>query len=94
MAPRKNPAAVALGRMKSPAKTRAARINAKLGGRKPKFVVGDEALANDQAQLAYRGRQGIVSEVGPGRAEFRVEFDDGQQPTTGYLKSWWLDPVN
>jgi hypothetical protein len=32
---RKNPAAAALGRIKSPAKTRAVRENGKLGGRPP-----------------------------------------------------------
>jgi hypothetical protein len=32
-APAKNPAAVALGSMRSPAKARASRLNGKLGGR-------------------------------------------------------------
>jgi len=84
---KKNPV---LGRIKSSAK-RAARINAQLGGRKPKFQVGDRARANDQAPKDYAGREGIVTELGPGKSEYRVEFEDGRTPTTGYLMSWWLD---
>jgi hypothetical protein len=92
MSPRhKNPAAVALGRMRSPAKTRAARENGRRGGRAPKFAIGDQARANDKAPGDYEDRTGIVTEIGPGKSEFRVEFDDGQQPTTGYLMSWCLD---
>jgi hypothetical protein len=88
---KKNPAAVALGRMTSPAKRRAAKIKAQLGGRKPKFQVGDHARANDQAPKDYAGRDGIVTELGPGKSEYRVEFEDGRTPTTGYLMSWWLE---
>jgi hypothetical protein len=80
----------ALGRKSTPAKRRAARRVGKLyGGRKPKFNPGDRAMANDQAQLAYRGRVGTIVAAGPGRAQFRVRFGDRD----GLLMSWWLDPV-
>ena len=91
--PRKNPAAVALGRIKSPAKARAARLNGRQGGRKPKFAIGDRARANAHAPIAYRGRIGQVTEVGPARAQFSVAYLDGAEPVSGQLMSWWLDPV-
>ena len=55
------------------------------------FRVGDVALANDSAPSDFRGRRGIVTEIGPGDVEYRVEFEDGRQPTTGYLSSAFLD---
>ena len=95
--PKKNPHAVALGRQgglaRTPAKLAAARRAAKFAGRKPKFQVGDRARANDQAPTDYRRREGFVTETGPGRSEYRVEFDYTMQPTTGYLMSWWLERV-
>lgn len=59
-------------------------------GRKPKFQLGDRVRANDQAPGDYRERRGLITELGPGMSEYRVEFDDGQQPTTGYLMASWL----
>ena len=70
-----------------------ASVKASGGGRKPKFAVGDPARANGRAPRDYRGRDGTITEIGAGRSEFRVEFEDGGRPTTGYLKSSWLDPV-
>jgi hypothetical protein len=65
------------------------------GGRKAAaFSVGDQVLVNDHAPGDYRGRAGIVTELGPGTSEFRIEFEDGRQPTTGYLRSGWLDRVS
>jgi hypothetical protein len=94
---KKNPHAVALGRKggraRTPAKLAAARHAAQFAGRKPKFQVGDRARANDQAPVDYRRREGFVTETGPGKSEYRVEFDDSVQPTTGYLMSWWLERV-
>jgi hypothetical protein len=91
---RKNPRAVAAGRRggraRSKAKQRAARLNAKFGGRPAKFSVGDRVVANDQAPSDYRERVGIVEEVGPGRSEYGVKFD-GDKRGRGYLMSWWLD---
>jgi hypothetical protein len=58
---------------------------------KSKFAVGDAALANQKAPTDYRGRTGIITEMGPGKSEYRVEFEDGERPTTGYLISQWLD---
>ena len=59
----------------------------------PEFSVGDQVRANDNAPEDYRRRTGIITEVGPG-AEFRIEFEDGRQPTTGYLISEWLNRVS
>lgn len=93
---RKNPAAVALGRrggrVRSEAKARAARKNAKRAGRPPKFQVGDRVRANDRAPGDYRGRVGRVVEAGPGRAEYGVLFGTDARGL-GYLASWWLDPA-
>jgi hypothetical protein len=58
-----------------------------------RFAIGDRVFANAQAPRDYRRRQGTVTELGPGESEFRVEFDDARQPTTGYLKLSWLDMV-
>jgi len=94
---RKNPHAVALGRKggraRTLAKLAAARRAAQFAGRKPKFQVGDRARATDRAPTDYRRREGFVTEAGPGKSEYRVEFDDAIQPTTGYLMSWWLERV-
>lgn len=88
---RKNPAAVALGRrggrVTSPAKTAAARRNAQRAGRKPKFQIHDRVIANDHAPSDYRGHRGVVTEVGPRRAEYGVRFAVGPC----HLMSWWLD---
>ena len=50
-----------------------------------KFAIGDRVRANAQAPRDYRRRDGTVTEIGPGESEFRVEFEDGRRPTTGYL---------
>jgi hypothetical protein len=90
---RKNPHAVALGRLggrvRSEAKTDAVRANGLRGGRRPKFESGDRVRANDHAPIDYRGRVGRVESRGPGRAEYRVTF--ASEPREGYLMSWWLD---
>lgn len=59
--------------------------------RESRFSIGDAVRANGKAPTGYRGRPGIVTELGPGDLEYRVEFDDGERPTTGYLTSGWLD---
>lgn len=59
----------------------------------PEFSVGDQVFANEHAPADYRRRSGIITEVGPG-AEFRIEFEDGRQPTTGYLITEWLYRVS
>jgi hypothetical protein len=64
-----------------------------MADRNSKFAVGQYARANADAPDDYRGRTGLITESGPGESEYRVEFEDGLQPTTGYLRSWWLDPV-
>lgn len=51
----------------------------------PRYAVGDVVLAGPEAPHNFRGRTGIVTEIGPGDSEFRVEFEDGERPTTGYL---------
>jgi hypothetical protein len=59
----------------------------------PRFVIGDRVRANPQAPRDYRRREGTITEIGPGASEFRVEFDDARQPTTGYLMAPWLEKV-
>jgi hypothetical protein len=54
------------------------------------FREGDSVFVNNRAPAEYRGRRGIITEVTIGETEFRVEFDDGRRPTTGYVKSEWL----
>ena len=93
---RKHPAAVALGRRggkaKSPEKAAAARRNAKLGGRKMKFQIGDRVIANDKAPGDYRRRSGTVTEIGPGKSEYGIRFDrHARYPDAGHMMSWWLD---
>jgi hypothetical protein len=73
------------------AKTKVKRPSSLAAARKPTLAIGDAVRANGKAPADYRGRTGIVTEMGPGDAEYRVEFEDGERPTTGYLTSAWLD---
>lgn len=75
--------------MRSAKKAAAVRRNATRGDRKPKVQLGDRARANDQPG-DYRHRVGTVTEIGPSKSEYRLEYDDDGQPN-GYLMSWWLD---
>jgi hypothetical protein len=54
------------------------------------YAVGDVVRVSPAAPLDYKGRTGIVTEIGPGDGEYRVEFEDGGRPTTGYLAAAWL----
>ena len=56
----------------------------------PSYTVGDMVLVSSVAPPDYRGRTGIVTEVGPGDGEYRIEFEDGDRPTTAYLSAAWL----
>ena len=58
--------------------------------RSRKFEIGDRVVVNAKGSRDYRGREGFVTELGPGKSEYRVEFEDGRQPTTGYILSAWL----
>ena len=49
------------------------------------FAIGDVVRVSPAAPIEYKGRTGIVTEIGPGDGEYRVEFEDGERPTTGYL---------
>lgn len=90
---RKNPHAVALGRrggrVSSPAKTAAARQNAKRGGRPGKFQPGDRVIARDVAPGSFRGRRGTILGRTHNRAEYWVRFDDRAEREAAY--SWWLE---
>lgn len=47
----------------------------------------------DRAPRDYRGRRGVITEIArPGAtgAEYRIEFEDGLRPTTGYLLAKWI----
>jgi hypothetical protein len=79
------------GSVSSPAKVAAVRRNGTFGGRKPKFQIGERARCNEQAPGDYRERIGTITDSGPNKSEYRVEFTDGDQPLHGYLMSWWLD---
>jgi hypothetical protein len=81
------------GEVRSAKTSRAVRASRRVGERRSKFQVGDATRANEQAPRDYRDRRGLVTELGPNTSEYRVEFDDGRQPTTGYLVSAWLDRV-
>ena len=72
----------------------APRANGSAGGRPAELSVGDQVLVNDHASGDYRRRVGIITEVGPGTSEFRIEFEDGRRPTTGYLIAGWLDRMS
>jgi hypothetical protein len=71
----------AMARSKRPADAQSAR---------PRLQVGGLVMANGRAPGNYRGRRGLITEIGD-VGEYRVEFDDGLQPTTGYLKAAWLE---
>lgn len=61
--------------------------------RPPGFALGDRVRVRPEAPNDYRQRAGFITEIGPGRSEYRVEFDDGNRPTTGYVKAEWLQPA-
>ena len=54
------------------------------------YAVGDVVRVSPVAPVEYKGRTGIVTEIGPGDGEYRIEFEDGDRPTTGYLIAAWL----
>ena len=98
MAKPKNSPAIPLGRrggkVMTPKKPAALKQAAQKTGRKPQFAIGDSARVNGHGPSDYRDRLGLVTEIGPEKNEYRVEFEDGQTPTTGYLMSRWLDRVD
>jgi hypothetical protein len=61
--------------------------------RRARFGLGDAVRASDDAPRDYAGRRGLVTELGPGTSEYRVEFEDGRRPTTGYLLARCLEPA-
>jgi hypothetical protein len=56
----------------------------------PSYAVGDTVRVSSAAPPDYKGRSGIVTEIGPGNGEYRIEFEDGDRPTTAYLSAAWL----
>lgn len=76
---------------KTTAQAEAARANGVKGGRPPKFEVGDRAIGREKAPASFRGRAGKITEIGPGRAEYGVRFDDTK--VVEYVMSWWIDPA-
>ena len=54
------------------------------------YAVGDVVRVSPVAPVEYKGRTGIVTEIGPGDGEYRIEFEDGDRPTTGYVIAAWL----
>ena len=59
--------------------------------RRMKFVVGDSAIVNARGRRGLRGRKGIVTQVGPTKGEYGVEFADGRVPSLVYLEAVRLD---
>ena len=59
--------------------------------RRTKFQVGERSHVNDKAPNDNQDRIGTITEIGPGKAEYGLVFDDGQWPPTGHLGSWCLD---
>ena len=60
-----------------------------------KLAIGQAVRVTDRASVAdYRNRMGLITEAGPERREYRVEFEDGRTPTTGYLPANWLEPLD
>jgi len=49
--------------------------------------IGDIVETSADAPAEYRHRVGFITEAGPGNDEYRVEFEDGKTPTTGYLNA-------
>ena len=54
------------------------------------FAVGDAVFVSSNAPAEFQERTGVVTEIGPGDGEYRVEFEDGGRPTTGYFPAAWL----
>jgi len=59
--------------------------------RRHKFVVGDLAVVNARGRRELRGRKGIVTQVGPTKGEYGVEFVDGRVPSLVYVEAVRLD---
>jgi hypothetical protein len=95
MAKRKNPHAVALGRLGGSVMTErklaALKRNAQLAGRKPKYQPGDRVRVKATAPLAYRGRTAQVVRTGDVRAAYVVAFRGGEEVT---LRTWWIEPLD
>lgn len=77
------------GSVRSAKKTRAARENAKLGGKPPKFQAGDPVTVRtvDAAPAKRRGLAGVIIGPAKSRAHYLVRFADGDVA----LPSWWLE---
>ena len=54
------------------------------------YSVGDTVRVSSDAPPEYNGRIGVVTEIGPSAGEYRIEFEDGERPTTGYFPTAWL----
>lgn len=55
-----------------------------------KFHRGQRVIGNDK-KAAYRQRRGTVVKYGPGKGEYLVRFDDGQEE---YVNTEWLGALN
>ncbi len=65
-----------------------------LGGKpmpRQKFNIGDRVKANEKAPGDYKGAEGTVVELGPGRAEYGVAIESDKRAAVHHLNSWWLD---
>lgn len=53
-----------------------------------KFQVGDRVVGKESGPASFRGRTGTVRQIGPGAAEYGVQFDDGPLE---YVSPSWMD---
>lgn len=53
-----------------------------------KFNLGDRTIGKESGPGRFRGKQGTVVELGPGKSEYGVKFDDGP---TEHVNSWWIE---
>ena len=55
-----------------------------------RFAIGEDVMISSSAPSDYRLRRGVITEIGTGGTEYRVEFEDGLRPTTAYLLTKWI----
>ena len=56
--------------------------------RQRKFSLNDRVIGKEDGKASFRGRSGTILEYGPGKAEYKVAFDDG---AIEYVSSSWIE---
>lgn len=98
MAKRKNPAAVALGRLGGKVVTEKKRAHLRRASKLPrpgrrKFAAGDRVIGVESAPASFRGRRGTIVHPTDRRAEYLVPFDADSEMPQGKeaVYSWWIE---